>query len=883
VIVFTLPLRARRSRPLSVLGLEARITPSVDQVYDPTGANPYWGGGFSYLDPGQERAQTFQVGTTGVLTQVDVWVYRFFNDVHGDLVLDIRATQPSGAPTSTAGGQLLTTTMASTAVPVQGSGAISFDLSSFNLYVTQGEELAIVVHEAPDPNGDVTYQWSGGGSDPYPAGQSWERAIGNHDWAADPQADVDWGFRTFVNAAPDQPPAVTTDTGLKLNRGATASITRAELEATDPDNTPAELTYTVSAGPQHGTLELGGTATSTFTQDDLNNNRVTYQNDGGPATADGFTFTVSDGVLTTASATFALTVNQPPAVTTNTGLTVNQGATVPIVQADLEATDPDNSPAELTYTVSAGPGHGAILLGGNPASTFTQADINAGSVSYANDGASAAADSFTFTVSDGSLSTNSATFAITVNAVDQPPRVATNAGLVVAVGTTVGIGHAALDTVDPDTASAQLVYTVSAGPGHGTLLLAGHPAATFTQADIDAGRLGYANDGTAATADAFTFTVSDGTVATNPAAFAIAVDTPPQVTQPPADAAAFAGSPVTLSAAASGSPAPTVRWQIKLPGGSFADIPGATSPAYTFLPSAAQNGAQFQAVFTNPVGTVTSSAATLTIKPGLAILTEPMPQTVALGATATFTAGATGSTAVKAQWQVSTDGGATWSNISGATKNTLVLTKVPAALDGALYRAVFTDAAGQAASAAAKLTVDDTVTLAGKQPVAVKPGTAVTLAVQSKARPTAVQWQVSPDGKNWSDIAGATGETYTFAAQAADSGHQFRALATVGTKTAASPAAALTVLDPPTLTASPTDQTAAVGGSATFTAGAVGIGMKTQWQVSTDGGKTFTTVRGATKSTLTLKKLAAGVYIVRAVFTDAVGITQSATATLTVS
>jgi hypothetical protein len=130
---------------------------------------------------------------------------------------------------------------------------------------------------------------------------------------------------------------------------------------------------------------------------------------------------------------------------------------------------------------------------------------------------------------------------------------------------------------------------------------------------------------------------------------------------------------------------------------------------------------------------------------------------------------------------------------------------------------------------------------------------------------------------------GATDETYTVAARTSDSGHQFRALATVGTKTTTSPAAALTVRDPPALTSSPGNQTAAVGGSATFTAGAVGIGMKTQWQVSTDGGKTFSTIRGATKSTLTLKKLAAGVYVVRAVFTNAVGITQFASATLTVA
>ena len=50
-------------------------------------------------------------------------------------------------------------------------------------------------------------------------------------------------------------------------------------------------------------------------------------------------------------------------------------------------------------------------------------------------------------------------------------------------------------------------------PAHGVLRLAGDAlgvGATFTQADIDAGRLTYQFDQGSATADAFTFTVRDG-------------------------------------------------------------------------------------------------------------------------------------------------------------------------------------------------------------------------------------------------------------------------------------------------------------------------------------------------------------------------------------
>jgi hypothetical protein len=57
------------------------------------------------------------------------------------------------------------------------------------------------------------------------------------------------------------------------------------------------------------------------------------------------------------------------------------------------------------------------------------------------------------------------------------------------------------------------------------------------------------------------------------------------------------------------------------------------------------------------------------------------------------------------QWQVSTDGGATFANIAGATSTTLLLTAVPASANGNQYRAVFTNSVGSATRTAATLTV----------------------------------------------------------------------------------------------------------------------------------------------------------------------------------
>src|SRR5207302_1285862 len=61
------------------------------------------------------------------------------------------------------------------------------------------------------------------------------------------------------------------------------------------------------------------------------------------------------------------------------------------------------------------------------------------------------------------------------------------------------------------------------------------------------------------------------------------------------------------------------------------------------------------------------------------------------------------------QWQVSTNGGTIWSDISGATSTTLTVTAPTVAQSGNKYRAVFTNSCGGTSTAtttAATLTVN---------------------------------------------------------------------------------------------------------------------------------------------------------------------------------
>lgn len=89
----------------------------------------------------------------------------------------------------------------------------------------------------------------------------------------------------------------------------------------------------------------------------------------------------------------------------------------------------------------------------------------------------------------------------------------------------------------------------------------------------------------------------------------------PVVTRQPLDASLPDEWMVTMTAAASGDPPPTVQWQASPDGMSFQDIPGATSPTLEFQADPTLDGAHFHAVFSNAVSTAQSSDAVLTVLP----------------------------------------------------------------------------------------------------------------------------------------------------------------------------------------------------------------------------------------------------------------------------
>ena len=103
-----------------------------------------------------------------------------------------------------------------------------------------------------------------------------------------------------------------------------------------------------------------------------------------------------------------------------------------------------------------------------------------------------------------------------------------------------------------------------------------------------------------------------------------------------------------------------------------------------------------------------SISALLTINPATTISTQPSSQTVCADSAVTFNVVVSGSGTLTYQWQRSTDGGTTWSDITGQTGSSLSLSGVTYSMNNYQYRVVVTSSVcGSVNSNSATLTVSD--------------------------------------------------------------------------------------------------------------------------------------------------------------------------------
>ena len=544
----------------------------------------------------------------------------------------------------------------------------------------------------------------------------------------------------------------------------------------------------------------------------------------------------------------------PNAPTANDDLyLVLRGATLTVSPPGILGNDTDPKGKALTAVLIAGPAHGLLALNGN------------GGFSYTNDGSPAPVDGFMYKVTNGTDESNAAR--VTINILSgTPPATTSGNSATFTVGTA---GSFTVTATGNPTPSISQSGALPAGVSFNTSthVLSGTPAVgsggqyliVFTAANV-----------VGTTSQNFTLNVNEG------AAIKIAA----------ANQTVCAGATATFTAAASGFPTPTVQWQISTNGGvTFTNIAGATAGTYAFVAASSDNGNQYRAVFTNPLGTV-NTTATLTVNTAPVVTTQPANQTVCAPANATFTAAASGTPVPSVQWQVSSDGGVTFTNVVGATSTTYTFATA-AADNGKQYRASFTNSCSTVNSNSATLTVNTATAVTtnpASQTVCNNTTATFTAAASGSPAPT-VQWQVSLDnGVTFNNLPGATATTLSFMATTADNAKQYRAVFTNVCNTATSTAATLTVTTVPVVTTNPANQTICAGAPVTFTAATSSPATTVQWQLSTDGGATFNNILGATSTSYNfITAPTDNNHQYRAVFTNVCGTTNTTAATLTVN
>nr|XP_014352206.1 PREDICTED: extracellular matrix protein FRAS1-like [Latimeria chalumnae] len=199
--------------------------------------------------------------------------------------------------------------------------------------------------------------------------------------------------------------------GMRVQEGVRKTITEFELKATDADTEAELISFNIVQPPRHGTIERTTNGqhyrqTSTFTMDDIYQNRISYNHDGSNSLKDRFTFTVSDStntyfiveeagkeIVTVAPQKFKIDIlpvdDGTPRIVTNLGLQwleyMDGKATNLISKKELLTMDPDTDDKQLVYEITTEPKHGYLeskLKPGTSVHMFTQEDINLGLIRY---------------------------------------------------------------------------------------------------------------------------------------------------------------------------------------------------------------------------------------------------------------------------------------------------------------------------------------------------------------------------------------------------------------------------------------------------------------------------------------------------------------------
>lgn len=332
------------------------------------------------------------------------------------------------------------------------------------------------------------------------------------------------------------------------------------------------------------------------------------------------------------------------------------------------------------------------------------------------------------------------------------------------------------------------------------------------------------------------------------------VSDPAVITAQPGNNTLCLGQNASFSVTASGG-ITGYQWQVSTNGGvTFNDLPNETGTSVSVPVSTISQNGNIYRVTIGSCNNLVSSGGNLSVLIPPIIDVQPQSVTICSGNNHTFSVSAQG-TNISYQWQVSTDGGNIWSDISGATSSSYSLSGVTSVLDNNRYRvAINGTCSPNVTSAAAVLSVGTALNISS-QPVDVTSCSGSNTSISIAATGVVgYQWQVSTDGGvSWNNVPGATNSTLNLSpVTSAMHRHKYRVVLTNCGPDAISSVATINVKDPVVISSQPADTNICFGNIGTFTVAATGSDITYQWQISTDGGANWSDISGASAASLSI-------------------------------
>ncbi|XP_071794036.1 chondroitin sulfate proteoglycan 4-like [Asterias amurensis] len=337
-----------------------------------------------------------------------------------------------------------------------------------------------------------------------------------------------------------KPPVLNQFKPLVVEQGKAVTIDRYHLRVTHPNHLPVEIVFTVTVPPKYGILRLAeesllgkrrrrqaAEGIESFTQLDVNRNRLQYIQTKSGSGSDRFSFEVDNGFVKVTNLTFSVEIAPTIVPLRVEDILLPEGGSKLITDEMIQIAHSYYQDQSFDFFIKQQPTHSFLETmrnTGERLTSFNTQDLTNEFIYFVHDGSDTLSDSFTIIANSSETGKTSLLYTINVTVTpvnDQIPEVTANDGLTTFIGTDSTVTTSILSAMDLDTDDQNLMFVLTT-PTNGYVAKLpdrGRPILSFSQADLSEGKVIFVHSGS--NTGGFRFTVNDGVHSTIQQIFSI--------------------------------------------------------------------------------------------------------------------------------------------------------------------------------------------------------------------------------------------------------------------------------------------------------------------------------------------------------------------------